>query len=233
MSLAGDGAVAIWHDIEPAGREQFYAWHGQEHMPERVGIPGFLRGRRYVARNAGLEFFNLYEAQSHAAVTGPDYRRRLDSPTPWTVETVKHFRRVARSICRVAFSVGPGQGALVATWRYDVPPEAADDHIERLSGSLLPEIAGNFMIAGAHLLVADADASAVGNAESRARGMENQVPRWIVLVEGWGDEDAFATLCAGILTDPVLTAAGAAGPAERGLYVLQATVDRGDVAAAG
>ena len=55
MSLAGEGAVAIWHDIAPEGREDFYAWHGEEHMPERVGIPGFLRGRRYVAIEAGLK----------------------------------------------------------------------------------------------------------------------------------------------------------------------------------
>jgi len=54
MSLAGKGAVAIWHDIVPEGRDEFYAWHGREHMPERAGIPGFLRGRRYIAL-AGAE----------------------------------------------------------------------------------------------------------------------------------------------------------------------------------
>ena len=43
------GAVAIWHDITPEGRANFYAWHGSEHMPERLGIPGFVRGRRFVA----------------------------------------------------------------------------------------------------------------------------------------------------------------------------------------
>lgn len=36
MSLAGKGAVAIWHDIAPKGRVAFYSWHGQEHMPERA-----------------------------------------------------------------------------------------------------------------------------------------------------------------------------------------------------
>ncbi len=37
------GAVAIWHDIVPEGLQEFYAWHGEEHMPERVSIPGFRR----------------------------------------------------------------------------------------------------------------------------------------------------------------------------------------------
>ncbi|MBM3531267.1 MAG: hypothetical protein FJX62_24605, partial [Alphaproteobacteria bacterium] len=102
MSLAGEGAVAIWHDIVPEGREEFYAWHCSEHMPERVGIPGFLRGRRYAAIRADLEFFNLYEALSPQVVAGTDYQTRLNNPTPWTLAAVKHFRKVARSICRVA-----------------------------------------------------------------------------------------------------------------------------------
>ena len=90
MALAGGGAVAIWHDIAPEGREAFYAWHGREHMPERVGIPGFLRGRRYVALRGAPEFFNLYETRSPAVVSGPDYLARLNAPTPWTLASVQH-----------------------------------------------------------------------------------------------------------------------------------------------
>jgi len=70
MSLAGQGAVAIWHDIAPEGRSDFYAWHGREHMPERVGIPGFLRGRRYIALDGAPEFFNLYETAARETVAG-------------------------------------------------------------------------------------------------------------------------------------------------------------------
>jgi hypothetical protein len=49
MSILGQGFVAIWNGIAPEGREEFYEWHNREHMPERVGIPGFRRGRRYTA----------------------------------------------------------------------------------------------------------------------------------------------------------------------------------------
>lgn len=227
MTLAGKAAVAIWHDIAPEGRAQFYDWHGSEHMPERVAIPGFRRGRRYVAIDADLEFFNLYEADAPEVLTGPGYRERLNSPTPWTVDTVRHFRRVARSLCRVAASLGAGQGGLMATLRYDVPDAAAEAHVRALADDLLPGLAAHGDVAGAHLLVADADASAVGNAESRARGVDNAVPRWIVLVEGWGDAAAFAALCRSALAAEQL--AGASGAAALGLYQLQATVDRGNL----
>jgi hypothetical protein len=226
MSLAGRGAVAIWHDIVPEGLDEFYAWHGQEHMRERVGIRGFLRGRRYLARRGDLQFFNLYEARSPEVLTGPDYQARLNNPTPWTASTIKHFRRVSRAICKVAASMGNGQGGLVSTWRYDVAAEGADAHIDALSRQVLPNIARHGIVAGAHLLVADEGASSVGTAESKARAEANKVPRWVVIVEGWGDEAPFAELCEGALSGEVLDSTGVVGPVAFGLYQLQVTVDQ-------
>ncbi len=229
MSLDGQGAVAIWHDVTAEGRAAFYAWHGQEHMPERVAIPGFRRGRRYVAIRADLEFFNLYEASSPAVLAGPDYQERLNAPTLWTQSTVKQFRRVTRSICSVAASFGGGQGGLIATWRYDVPADRSAGHIEALKTSILPEIAANSLVAGAHLLVADTAVSAIDTAERKARGGQNEIPTWVLLVEGWGDEAAFTALIQSALSDDVLGAIGAAGPATTGLYRLQAAITRADL----
>lgn len=223
MSLLGTGAVAIWHDVAPEGRAEFYSWHGKEHMPERVGIPGFLRGRRYGAIEADLEFFNLYETRSPDVLVGPDYLDRLNDPTPWTRSTVKHFRHVFRSLCRVAATSGSGQGGLVSTWRYDVAPKNADAHVDRLANGLLPAIAADGKVAGAHLLVADTEASAIDTVERQARSEANKVPRWILMVEGWSDPEPFQVFCREVLSDGVLAGTGA-GPAEYGLYQLQASV---------
>jgi hypothetical protein len=222
MSLAGKGAVAIWHDITPEGRDEFYAWHGEEHMPERVAIPGFLRGRRYVAIEAELEFFNLYEALSSQVLTGQDYRMRLDNPTPWTRTAVKHFRDVARAICRVAATYGRAEGGLIGTWRYDVVDDAAERHRRALAERVLPELAGRRGVAGAHLLIADIEASAVDTAERKARDAPTRVPRWILLVEGWADERPFRELCREALSPAVLGPLGA-GEAAFVLYRLQAS----------
>jgi hypothetical protein len=201
VSLAGQGAVAIWHDIAPEGRAQFYAWHGREHMPERVGIPGFLRGRRYVALEGAPEYFNLYETVSRKTLTGPDYLSRLNNPTPWTVETVKHFRGVARSLCTVAASCGEGQGGLIATFRYDVATVAADAHRGRMALRVLPALAEMPGVAGCHLLIADEVASAVETEEKKGRAEKNLIPRWIVLVESWDDAAPFKGLCRKLASD--------------------------------
>ena len=218
MALAGSGAVAIWHDIAPEGREEFYAWHGQQHMPERAAIPGFLRGRRYVAVAGTPEFFNLYETQSVATVTGTEYLARLNAPTPWTVATVRHFRNVARSLCEVAASAGEGQGGLIATFRYDLPPAAVTAHRARLHDTA-HELARQRGIAGAHFLVADTAASAVETAERRARPDRNLVPPWILLVEGWGDEAPFLAWARERVGDALF--ADAVTPPDVAIYRLQ------------
>lgn len=221
MSLAGEGAVAIWHDIVPEGRQEFYDWHGREHMPERVGIPGFLRGRRFVAIEADLEFFNLYEALSVEVLKGQDYAARVDAPTPWTLAAVRHFRSVARAICRVTYSAGPAQGGLVATLRYDAPDAAA--HEAALLRGLIPELLAKPGIAGLHLLAADAEASGIATAEQTARGVANSVPRRMLVLEGWGDEADFVRLAKAELTADKLDAAGGQGPYSLGLYRHQIT----------
>lgn len=191
MTARGSGAVAIWHDIADEGREAFYAWHGEEHMPERVAIPGFRRGRRFVAIDADREFFNLYDTDNADVVRGAAYAERLDNPTPWTLETVKHFHDVARSLCEVAWSSCRADGGLVATARYAVAPEDAGQHLRHVTGSSLPGLAEAPGIAGVHLLIADLGASGVVNAEQRARGAANEVPSHTLIVEGWADEPAF------------------------------------------
>src|SRR4051812_36093727 len=126
MSLAGLGAVTIWHDLTPEAHDDFYEWHNREHMPERVGIPGFRRGRRYVAIRGEPKFFNLYEADSAEVLAGQDYLNRLNAPTPWTRRVIPNFRNVARGVCRVAFTNGVGSGGVMLTLRFAVDDAQRD-----------------------------------------------------------------------------------------------------------
>jgi hypothetical protein len=225
------GAVAIWHDIAPEGLAEFYAWHGEEHMPERVGIPGFLRGRRYVAIDADLEFFNLYETVSPDVVKGPDYKTRLDSPTPRTLSAVRHFRNVARSLCAVAAratasETGAAQGGIIATLRYDVAEGRDAAHLAAMRESVLPDLIRAPGVAACQLLQADLAASGYVNAEQRARGAANQIPPYCLIVEGWAEETAFMAMVRSRLDNAACAALGMAGQRALGFYRLQLTTVR-------
>ncbi|HEY6133391.1 MAG TPA: hypothetical protein VIW70_05395 [Rubrivivax sp.] len=184
MSLHGTGVVAIWHDLLPTAKDDFYEWHNREHMPERLGIPGFNRGRRYVAVHGTPEYFNLYEADSPRVLRGPDYLQRLNSPTPWTRQVVTSFHGVARGICRVLYSAGVGQGGLILTLRFGVAPEAQEAVARLLREELLPGVVDRPGVAGAHLCRADVEDSRIETAERKARAGETAIPDWIVMIEG-------------------------------------------------
>jgi hypothetical protein len=219
LSLSGLGAVAIWHDIEPAARDEFYEWHNREHMPERVGIPGFRRGRRYVAISGAPEYFNLYEADSPETLAGQDYLNRLNAPTPWTQRVVPSFRNVARSICRVAFTNGVGSGGVMLTLRFAIDAAHRDSTIDALRRRLLPPLLYRKGVAGVHLCLADEAASNVQTEEKKVRADATEVPTWIVLIEGNAVPDVDAA--ADDLV-PTLNAHGAAAP-QRAVYRLEFT----------
>jgi hypothetical protein len=219
MSLLGKGAVAIWHDVPRAARADYFEWHNREHMLERVSIPGFLRGRRYVALDGAPEFFTLYETESLDVLTGPHYMERLNNPTEWTRRVAPQIFNNVRSLCTVAVSIGSGVGGLVATLCYDVSP-GSEAKQRALVESAIKCIVERPGITGAHLCIGDVAASSVQTAEKKTRPTKARTPSWVVLVEGGADRASLEGACAELLPIGGLAHAGAVD-LSTGLYQLQ------------
>lgn len=211
--LAGEAVVAIWNGIAPEVRAQFYDWHLNEHMPERVGIPGFRRGRRYIAIDSATqpEFFTLYEADTMQVLQGSDYANRLNDPTPGTTATTAQFRDTFRALSRVVVSHGPGMGGVLLTVRFDCD----EQHLPGLR-ALVRAAAQAELVTGAHLCLGDAAASEVRTTETRGRTDIQALPRCFAMVEA---TDAAALT--DILLERGLSGIGARGPFIRGVYRLE------------
>jgi len=180
-ALLGAAAVVVWNDVAAEGRDQFYDWHDKEHIPERLSIPGFRRGRRYSKRGQSPEWLTLYEASDLQVLVSPDYLRRLNAPTPLTVDTLRYFRNTSRAVCRVAGSLGSSSGAYVLALRLEVPEAQGARIREDLLARIFPRAMGMTGVLACHVLVADSQASYTDTAESRTRAFD--VPAWVVLVE--------------------------------------------------
>jgi hypothetical protein len=219
--LAGKAFVAIWHDVVPEGKAEFYAWHTRQHIPERLGVAGFLRGRRYLAERGAPEYFNLYEVETADVLTGAEYLGRLNNPTPWTQRTLPYFRNVSRSLCRVGASFGRSQGGVILTVRVEAAP-GQEETLTRFLDEALPKLFDEPGIVGAHFGVADRSGSAIVTAERKARGDATLVPGWVVLLEGVSAaavEEAARGLAA-------LEDCGVQGPLEKGTYRLECALSR-------
>jgi hypothetical protein len=186
MALCGEGAVCIWNDITPEAEADFYAWHIEEHMPERVGIAGFLRGRRYIAVDAATSprFFTLYETLTPEVLVGADYLNRLNAPTPWTSRATTGFRNTYRALTRVRASIGRGPGGTLAALRLTLPADQQDGVTDALATRLLPAIARRALITGAHLCTTNMEASAGRTIESKDRSDILTPPNTVVMIEG-------------------------------------------------
>jgi len=180
-ALLGDGAVLVWNDVTSEGREQFYQWHDKEHIPERLSIPGFRRGRRYVRPGHSPEWLTMYEAVDLNVVVSPAYLQRLNAPTPATVDTLRYFRNTSRAVCRIVHSVGSSSGGHVLALRLDVPAAEADAMKAYLCTDVFPRAVALTSVVACHLYKADQSGSHIDTAESSTRQFD--VPAWVVLVE--------------------------------------------------
>ena len=223
--LAGQAVMINWSDVAPEHRPAYYEWHSREHMVGRVAIPGYRRGRRYIAARAQRDFLVLYEVDDLSVVTGPDYLAKANQPSPLTLRTTPFVKNSVRGLARVKASLGIGTGGCALTLRLD-PRDDGDDELGRyLVQDALPDVAGRPDIAGAHFLVADKAASSVVPVEREGR--PTTIPNWIVVIEGVSF-DAVNNACDARLSIPLLHRRGYTGAVERDTYSLQVMVSKGD-----
>jgi hypothetical protein len=174
--MLGNAAVAMWWNIAPEMRTEWEDWHTHEHMPERLGIPGFLRGSRWIS---GESYFVLYEVEGMGTLTAGAYLDRLNAPTPWSRKLMPHHRNMVRSLCHVRASFGRGLGGCIATLRLE-------DGLPVQALSALPQRGG---LVGAFLLEAQSMAGAPQTTEQQIRGGSDAEARWVGLIAGY-DEGA-------------------------------------------
>lgn len=185
MSLFGRGVVAIWHGLKDEGRLGFYEWHNSEHMPERAGIRGFVRGRRYTDRKQPAELLTLYETLDTHVLTSPDYLARLNAPTPWTVESIRAFTNLSRALAEVVFSHSTGDGAVMRAFKFDV----TGDDATGIRGRLVQRLQSIRLVdgvVGVHLCATQFDASAIKSVEKKDQVLA-QPAAWTVLIEFGAD----------------------------------------------
>jgi len=151
MALLGTGVLAIWNGIAASAEDEFVDWHVREHIPERVGLPGFLRGRRYVAVDGFPKYFNFYETAGPGVLSSDAYQARLNAPTEWTRRVVTHFTDTSRTACEVAASFGRGEGALIDTIRLSASNDPTTFKAA-VAEKILRPVAGEPGIVGAYLL---------------------------------------------------------------------------------
>ena len=85
MNAINKGYLLVMMQAPPAFEDEFNAWYDTEHIPERVAVPGFETGIRYVCVSGSPRFLAMYDTQTPQVLASPDYLRvSFDQASPWT-----------------------------------------------------------------------------------------------------------------------------------------------------
>ena len=217
--LLGKAALAVWCDIDPQHDAEFNDWYTHQHLPERVGIPEFIRGRRWAVPKGGKnlkggQYFTLYEIERIETLTSAPYLKRLNNPTDWTKRTVPWFRNSNRTACRITASQGQGIGGYAATIEFGPSDNSAEALRTWITSSAMPKVLEHHEVVGIHLCEADEsvtrakDVTAEGKVAD-SRGGRGPLARWFILVESI-DAKALEAACEELCGASGLAAHGAA-----------------------
>jgi len=204
----------MWWEVSPEARSEWEDWHTHEHMPERLSIPGFLRGTRWVAHSGQPSYFVLYETANLKTVTSGAYLERLNHPTPWSQPMMPHHRNMVRSLCRVRAAFGGGLAHALATIRFSPSPRRRAAVLKWLANEVMPSLPARKGLTSAGLLESVPPMAVPQTAEQKIRGGDAHAD--CVLLVGGYDADAVQAVVAGDLRE--LEAQGAAPGRIEGLY---------------
>jgi len=224
MPLLGTAAMLLSFDVAAEAVAEHDDWHTQEHLPERLSIPGFLRGSRWIGTQGQPRYLVLYEVAALATLTSAAYLERLNHPSEWTRRIMPHYRGMKRGFCAVSGGFGSGLGHAALLVRLGTEPGAEEGLRRWLLREALPALPSLPGVGSVHLL--EGAATPPMTNEQRIRGAADAGIDWALLVTGYRpevlEEQGQAALGA-----PALQARGATG-VSAAMYRFDYSVSQGE-----
>jgi len=180
------GVLAIWNDLDPEIETDYHEWYWQEHLLERLAVPGFLTARRYEVVGRGPKYFSFYLTTSVEVLKSPAYLQRIHNPTEWTRRCMACFRNMNRTACRQTIDLGRGIGGAAVTMEIETAAGQEDSLRRKISDSLFPELLkspGATGLLRCQLWEGDPGITDQKTAEQALRGGEDKMVNWVVVIE--------------------------------------------------
>ena len=143
--ILGNAALVVWGDVNSNEVDEaaLNDWWTNEHLSERLSVPGFERARRYFSHDESsntTKYLTLYEASDLNVLTSPAYMEKLNNPTLGTQQHIPTLATMQRSACSLVHSearrelqpCGTGIGATMAMLVLSLPSSENIDDVRVL-----------------------------------------------------------------------------------------------------
>lgn len=91
------GLLFMAFDFSAAHEDEFHDWYDREHVPERLGVPGFINAERWIDQQNPKVHVATYDLESVGVLASPAYRAvGGDNQTVWTKRVTAMCGRIMR-----------------------------------------------------------------------------------------------------------------------------------------
>jgi hypothetical protein len=143
----GRGLLMVYTDVGPEHEDEFNRWYNEEHIPERLSIPGVLSAARYTAVQGSPKYLACYELADPEAWRSEAWQYWLNNPTEWSQRMSPSVIGInyIRNLYRLIYPAGvPGETAqaemapVLLVGRMSVPPDLDDEFNQAYNTERLP-----------------------------------------------------------------------------------------------
>ena len=83
MQHIGNTIMVVMMEVDPDNEEEFNKWYNEEHLVERLEIPGYISARRFKLEEGQgvLKYLCIWELENGSPLNSPEYHLQQQRPS--------------------------------------------------------------------------------------------------------------------------------------------------------
>ncbi|MCI0800103.1 MAG: hypothetical protein J4N81_15725 [Chloroflexi bacterium] len=96
----GGTILVVMMDVDPEHEDEFNEWYNDEHLPERLEIPGYVSARRFKLEEGEgvLRYLCIWELEDGSPLQSEQYKAQRARPSQLRDKANAHIRQRMRGL---------------------------------------------------------------------------------------------------------------------------------------
>ena len=101
----GTTVLVVTMDVDPEDEAEFNKWYNEQHLPERMEIPGYVSARRFKLEegDGALTYLCIWELEDGSPLQSQMYQEQNADPTALYLRVNKTIKARTRGLYRQIF----------------------------------------------------------------------------------------------------------------------------------
>ena len=120
MQPIGGTVLVVTMEVDPADEAEFNRWYNEQHLPERMAIPGYISARRFKLEegDGALQYLCIWELEDGSPLQSRMYQEQNARPTELWRQVQPTIKARTRGLYRQIY---PESGAFTDRSGYPRP----------------------------------------------------------------------------------------------------------------